>query len=117
MNKKKILFLLIPIISATILLTGCQTKNTTPVVSSIQETKELTYAGQDGKTVYEILKGTHQVEADESSLGVLVKSIDGVSQTDKEFWLYDINGEQSNLGADKQETKSTDVVHWQLKGF
>lgn len=118
MKNRKIVLLLIPLIAAGILLTGCQ-KKSIPADSVIaqEQVKELTYQGQDGKSVYDVLKENHQVEADESDLGVMVKSIDGVSQTDSEFWLYDVNGEQSNLSADKQQTKSSDVINWQLKNF
>jgi len=118
MKNRKIVLLLIPLIAAGIILTGCQ-KKSMPADSAIaqEQVKELTYQGQDGKSVYDLLMENHQVEADESDLGVMVKSIDGVSQTDSEFWLYDINGEQSNLSADKQQTTNSDSIHWQLKGF
>ncbi len=119
MNKIRNLLLAIAILILPLALSGCQKEqaNNASAAVAVSPATEVTYSGEDGKTVYDLLKSSHQVQADESSMGVLVKSIDGVSQTDKEFWLYDINGEQSNLGADKQMTKTGDQVHWQLKGF
>ena len=117
MKNRKIFFLLIPLVAASIMLSGCKKSTQPTATAAVQQVKDVTYSGQDGKTVYDILKETHNVDASTSSMGVLVKSIDGVSQTDKEFWLYDVNGTESNVGADQQMTKSTDVIHWQLKGF
>ncbi len=117
MKKIRIILIALSILVFPVFLAGCQNTANPTLQTSVAPSTEVTYSGVEGKTVYELLKDSHQVEADESSMGVLVKSIDGVSQTDKEFWLYDINGQQSNLGADKQATKDGDVVHWQLKGF
>jgi len=119
MKIRKISWLLVPVIALGIVLTGCNKLETTSPTASQSEVvqKEVSYEGVDGKTAYQLLTELHQVQADSSSVGVMVKSIDGISQTDNEFWLYDVNGKEPSVGADKYETKSGDIVRWQLKSF
>jgi hypothetical protein len=47
----------------------------------------------------------------------MVKSINGLAATDKEFWLYSVNGTQPNVAADKYVTKTGDKVVWEYKGM
>lgn len=95
-----------------------KSSTTEPEVTVEQvQAKTITYSGEDGKTVYDILNENYQVEADTSSFGVMVKSINGLAATDSEFWLYSVNGESGNVAADKAVTKSDDTVLWEYKGF
>jgi hypothetical protein len=120
MKKNSIkLLLIVPALALSFVLYGCQSKTAVDSTKSQTETqaKEVSYQGEDGKTAFQILSEKYQVESDSSSAGVMVKSINGVSQTDKEFWLYDVNGKEPDVGADKYQTKTGDTIHWQLKGF
>ena len=81
------------------------------------QTKVVEYQGKEGQTVYDLLKSNNEVQADISSFGVMVKGINGLSQTDKEFWTYTVNGVSAEVGADKYVTKNNDKVKWELKGF
>lgn len=87
--------------------------------SSVQQvqSKVINYDGEEGKTAYEILKSKYQVEVSESSLGIMVKSIGGLASSDKEFWLYSVNGQQPDVGADKYVTHAGDKVTWEYKGM
>jgi len=83
---------------------------------TVQE-KTIAYTGQDGKSVCDLLKETHQVEVTESSMGEMVKSIDGLASTDYEFWLYSINNKPGEISCDKQMTTSSDQILWEYKGY
>lgn len=88
----------------------------TTQTESIQS-KSIAYDGEDGKTVYDLLKEKYQVEATEGSYGVMVNSINGLAATDSEFWLYSVNGQSGDVSADKMATKNGDQVLWEYKGF
>lgn len=96
-------------------------QNETPqsqVTQSVQtNANQIQLVGEDGKNVLELLKKDHQVEFTESANGALINSIDGVNGTDKEFWLYDINGKPGEVAADKAITKNGDTITWKYQGF
>lgn len=98
---------------------GCAKKSDTSqaVQSSVVQEKVVEYQGEDGKSVCDILKAKYQVEATESSAGMLVSSINGLKATDKEFWLYSVNGTAGEVACDKQQTKTGDQIKWEYKGF
>ncbi len=100
-------------------LAGCAKRTDTAQVeqSSVAQERVIEYAGEDGKTVCDILKSKYQVEASESSMGMLVSSINGLKATDKEFWLYKVNDKDGEVACDKQQTKTGDKVLWEYKGF
>lgn len=117
--KKLGILLLLPVIAISITLAGCQSKSTNATVtgSVVSQSNEVSYRGQDGKTALELLKASHDTKTNSSQAGEMVTSIDGISQTEKEFWMYDVNGTQPSVGADQYQTKSNDTIHWQLKSF
>lgn len=94
-----------------------QLENGSAQQTEVAEQKTISYEGQDGKTAYGILKENYQVEADESSLGVMVTSINGLKNSDGEYWLYSVNGRQPDVAADKYETKNGDKVLWEYKSM
>lgn len=98
-------------------LTGCSLKPSTAAVSQTQTQKVITYDGVEGKTAYDLLKERYKIEADQQSFGVMVKSINGLAATDKEFWLYSVNDQQPNVAADKYQTKTGDKIKWEYKGI
>ena len=50
-------------------------------------------------------------------MGVMINSINGLKATDKEFWLYSVNGQSGEVAADKFSTKTGDEIKWEYKGF
>ncbi len=88
-----------------------------PTQESKQKQTKISYSGQDGKSVCQILKETHQVESSESSYGEMVKSIDGLVSTDNEFWLYSVNDTPGDVSCDKKITTSQDRIIWEYKGM
>ena len=88
-----------------------------PQSETSEQARIITYAGQEGRSVCDILKESYMVEADESSFGLMVKSIDTLAATSSEFWLYSVNGEQPDVACDKYTTKDTDEITWEYKGM
>lgn len=86
-------------------------------VAEVQDQRSVSYAGQDGKSVCEILKETHDVESTESSFGQMVDSIDGLAATDSEFWLYSVNGTAGETSCDQRMTNTSDQILWEYKGM
>ena len=115
--KKRIILALAIVFVLTGALTGCDLKRNTTAVSETQQQKVITYDGVEGKTAYDLLKEKYKVEADQQSFGVMVKSINGLATTDKEFWLYSVNDQQPNVAADQYVTKTGDKVKWEYKGM
>jgi len=101
-------------------LSGCQygSGESQTKTENIAQSKVIVYAGEEGKSAYDILKSKYQLEADETgSMGVIVKSINGLASTDKEFWLYSVNGTPAEVAADKYITRSSDEIRWEYKGM
>jgi len=73
--------------------------------------------GVDGKSVLDLLNDKVKVEFTPSASGALVNSINGIKNSDKEFWLYSVNGVDAEVAADKFITKDGDKIKWEYKGF
>lgn len=76
--------------------------------------KTVSYQGKTGYSAYQLLTEITQVEADNTGFGPIVKSINGVNQTDKEFWLYTVNGKMATVGAHEYQTQDGDLIEWKL---
>ena len=74
----------------------------------------ITYQGVDGKNALELLKASHQVEAQHYSFGDLVTSIDGLAPDSKHFWAMYVNDSFSQVGASAYMTKSSDTIKWEV---
>lgn len=84
--------------------------------SQTQTLKTVSYQGQNGKTVLELLQKDHQVEIETVDYGAFVKSIDGTSNTQAAFWRYYLNGQTGDTSPDKKMTTDTDSIEWRLEG-
>lgn len=118
---QKIAFAFVLIALTSFSLAGCSWKtnlfNREQSSQAKVQSKIVEYDGKEGQSVFDLLKAENDVQADTSSFGVMVKSINGLSQSDKEFWTYTVNGTMAEVGADKYVTKDADKVKWELKGF
>ncbi|MFA6423535.1 MAG: DUF4430 domain-containing protein [Patescibacteria group bacterium] len=131
MRKTNILVLVLVVALAGVLLVNSNKKNENAnqaqtntnqgqVLGASDEkvnSKLVSYVGEDGKTAYELLKKNATVEAQESTAGAFVQSINNVKNTDKEFWIFYVNGEMSNSASDKYITKVGDKIEWRYQGF
>lgn len=77
----------------------------------------VTYQGEDGKTVLELLQRDHQVEAQDTSFGAFVSSVDGVPSTENAIWLYYIDGQQGVTPANETTTQAGQTIEWRYESF
>lgn len=73
------------------------------------------YAGEDGKTAFQLLDEKYSVVSQQFDFGVMVKSIESDESTDSRYWLYYVNGQQPTVGADVYQTKEGDTILWRLE--
>ena len=93
-----------------LLSVGCSNDDgNTPQVRSI------IYDGVNGKTVFEVLKTTHDVDYTDSDMGVFINSIDGIKNEGGKYWRYYINDEPGKVASDKAVLSDSDKVEWQYK--
>lgn len=130
-------------LSLSFILYGCSTTETadissegiisSEVVSSeAKETVAATISLTDGGTVIAGSEKTVEVEAGTNLLDIMkenyeieeaegfITTIDGHSQveaseeTKAKYWLFDINGEPSMVGANEVELQEGDIIVWNL---
>ncbi len=78
-------------------------------------TTRLTYHGQNGKTALALLKEHAKVQTKTSSIGVYVTAINGNNGGGKKYWIYYVNGKESQVGAAAYVTHNGDVIQWRLQ--
>jgi hypothetical protein len=72
------------------------------------------YRGMDGRSAFEILKLSYNVESQHYSFGDMVTSINGIKPDSNHFWAMYVNGQFSQVGASQYMTKSSDTIKWQI---
>ncbi|KKQ16687.1 MAG: hypothetical protein US31_C0028G0002 [Berkelbacteria bacterium GW2011_GWA1_36_9] len=79
--------------------------------------KTINYDGQAGKTALDILKASHQVESQDSSIGIFVTGIDGTKNQDNKYWMFYVDGQLGATGADQYTTKDGDKIEWRYESL
>lgn len=79
--------------------------------------RTISLAGQDGRTVFELLAASYDIEYQQSDLGVFVTKIDGVGGDPDTYWLYYVNGEAAMLAPDKFISKNGQKIEWRYERF
>ena len=97
-----------------------QELNHVKVVLDFGEDKLTTYSGISANNAFEALLDAVQSENLEviyksSDFGVFVEEIAGVKNSKDSFWLYYINGQMAEVGADKYQLKKGDIVEWRYE--
>ena len=90
-------------------------RNTT--ATQVQPSDIVALDGQDNVTALNLLKQTHQVQTEQTSLGAYITGIDGVTPNSNQFWAFYVNGAMSDVGADTYVTKSTDRIVFSLQNL
>jgi hypothetical protein len=72
------------------------------------------YQGEDGRNALELLRANHQVTVKSYDFGDFVTSINGITPASNQFWSMYINDQMSQVGASEYETKSSDIIRWQI---
>lgn len=88
-----------------------QTKQSVAAVSAIA------YDGEDGKNALDLLKSKTQIQTQDSSIGIFVISINGVTNSEDHFWMFYVNGELAQVGPDQYITKNADKIEWRYDQF
>jgi len=86
-------------------------------IKTTQAQKYVQYSGRNGKTVLDLLKEHDDVEYTRSDLGVFVVSIDNLQSTDKDFWIYYVDGKMGPIAADKYQTKNGEKIEWKYEAL
>lgn len=74
-----------------------------------------TFTFETGATLMEVLQANLDIEESDG----FITSINGLSQdaTTNHYWLFNVNGKQSPVGASQDILKSGDVVDFQLEAI
>lgn len=119
-------------------LTGCATNNQSATESSsstasssqVVESKITLSVTQDGKAIenspFELsfkegdkLLDVMKAQMDIQEENGLVTSINGISQQpdEQKYWLFDVNGQMSDKGAQDVQLKDGDKIDWKLEAY
>lgn len=79
--------------------------------------KTISYEGVDGKNALELLKASHTIQTQDSSLGVFVTTIDETENTSDTYWMFYVNGQLGSTGADQYITKTGDKIEWRFEKY
>lgn len=78
-------------------------------------TTDIGYKGEDGQTALALLKKHAQVQTKSSSIGDYVTSVNGNDGGGSKYWMFYVNGQESQVGAGTYVTKSSDQIEWKLQ--
>lgn len=108
---------LVTVLAAAVLAFGLFLVFRTPAVAptTTNQTQAIVYQGVEGKSALELLKANATVETQSFDFGEMVTSVNGIPSTSDYFWLYYVNGEPAQVGADTYITKSTDTIEWRYE--
>ncbi|HUD20795.1 MAG TPA: DUF4430 domain-containing protein [Candidatus Saccharimonadales bacterium] len=85
--------------------------------TQVQPSDIVALDGQDNVTALNLLKASHQVQTEQTSLGEYITGIDGVTPNSNQFWAFYVNGQMADVGADSYVTKSTDRIVFSLQNL
>ena len=128
---KKIISLLSLLFLTTIILSACSTKpqpapaepddviDQAEVLNSRQIEEQILpisiTAEQDEINAFELLKSLHKVTAKTYDFGVFIEEIDGVKNTEKNYWALYVNGEYAQKGADQTILQKGDTIEFRYE--
>jgi len=87
-------------------------KDSVPQVAAAQT---LDYDCSEGQTALGVLKEKAEVKTQDSDYGVYVDEINGTANDDGGFWIYYINGEMGEVGADQYSCQDGDKIEWRFE--
>jgi len=126
-GKKVLLWLVVVIVVAGGIIGGIYYKKSQGANESSKPTsgaqveqinlKIVDLIGVEEKSVLDLLKDKTKVEYTDSASGVFITEINDIKNTDKEFWMYSVNGVDAAVAANKYITKDGDKIKWEYKGF
>jgi len=91
-----------------------QTDQTAPV-EEFTDSLAIELAGADSLSVFEILRGNHEVDYKSSLQGVFVTAIDSVAGGGGYLWIYEVNDSTATVACDKYMTRNGDKIMWYFR--
>ena len=79
--------------------------------------KTISYDGVEGKNALELLKSSHTIQTQDSSLGIFVTTIDETENTADTYWMFYVNDQLGATGADQYITKTGDKIEWRFEKY
>ena len=67
------------------------------------------------ESVFVQTRSHFNVDYDSLSMGVIIKSIDGIAASKTAFWLYDVNGKSASVACDALIPNEGDTIEWRLE--
>jgi len=86
--------------------------NSAPVDSMV-----IVLQGDSGKTAFDLLQETHEVEFIDSPAGKFVHIVDSLQTGSKYGWMYSVNGSMGTVASDKYVTSDSDVIRWHYRKY
>ncbi len=77
--------------------------------------KGFEYRCELGKTAYQLLERNFTVNAEDSSLGKMVKGINNIDSQKDRFWAFYIDGNFAPVGAESYICKGQEKIEWRLE--
>ncbi len=107
---------------AGLVLFGCVQKRSdsnsqpSPTADSIAaDSLTIDLAGLDSVTVFDLLRSSHGVEVKSSAIGLFVRGIDSVMNSQTHFWTYTVNDTVPQVACDRCLTRTGDRVVWHYR--
>ena len=107
-----IILLLVVVSGAGYLIDRYNPKEPTNNVAAVQSIR---YEGIDGKNALDLLKENNQVATQDTSLGVFVQEINGMPNSETNYWIYYVNGQMGTVWPDQYQTKNGDTIEWRYE--
>ena len=82
---------------------------------SIESAQTISYDCGEGQIALDILKEQAEVKTQDSELGAFVDTVNGTGNGDGSFWIYYVNGEMGQVGADQYKCQTGDKVEWRFE--
>ena len=96
-------------IVALIILPGCSSGGKESKVET-----RIILPDSSGVSVFELLNAYHNVEYDETSAGIFIKSIDSIPNTRTSYWLYFVNDTAATVASDRLILQGGEKVEWRF---
>lgn len=119
--------LLLPVLVTGLILVGCQEEekevvqesSVVDVTVTVSDTEKVISEKElevvEGSTLSEVMTENFEIEEEDG----FVTAIEGVEQSPEEgmYWVFEVNNEMINEGADDFVVSEDDVIDWELMGF
>lgn len=76
--------------------------------------QKFSFIAEGDSSLFVQTKSHFKLEYDSQSMGVFVKSIEGVANTKTSYWLYFVNGKPVPKAADAFVPSAGDTIEWRL---